>query len=480
MGEENSSSSKDSAEKELILQYEELKKEGKSFYLDVNDLITLTTHYVMKKNMEEAQEVLDYGMQLHPDSIDLQLEQTYLYLDTAHYAKAEAFAENIPTNYSNETKILKAEILLLQRKPEEAEEILQSLTEKEDLENVVCVANLYIQSGYPDRAFSWLKIREEETEDEEYLSTLAHCLFFMGKNEEAIRLYDQLLDNDPYNAEYWTGIAKNYLVQSNFEKAIEATDFALAADEEYGDALALKAHCCLHLGNGEKAAECYQKAKDHKALSPDLTNMFMGICYLSDSKWEEANRAFDAALAYIDEKEDPCLADIYYNKIICLNKLGKYKEAHRLCGLTKKLEPNAAAPSILEARLYLLEGNLRKAKKEWNIALSIAPTVDTWMQMADAYQEVELYKESYRCLLEAKKLDPDLSEINEQLATLSLITGDFEAFFKYNALTDDPLNPKDVYEKFKQWEDFPKETLAEFNSLLEKFNNSDNIKKTIK
>lgn len=60
--------------------------------------------------------------------------------------------------------------------------------------------------------------------------------------DSAIKIYNQLLDMEPYNTSYWTGLAKCYFFQSKWSKAIEACDFALAADESDGEAYTTKAH----------------------------------------------------------------------------------------------------------------------------------------------------------------------------------------------------------------------------------------------
>lgn len=60
--------------------------------------------------------------------------------------------------------------------------------------------------------------------------------------DSAIKIYNQLLDIEPYNTPYWTGLAKCYFFQSKWNKAIEACDFALAADESDGEAYTTKAH----------------------------------------------------------------------------------------------------------------------------------------------------------------------------------------------------------------------------------------------
>ena len=65
------------------------------------------------------------------------------------------------------------------------------------------------------------------------------------------------------------GLVKCYFVQEQIDKAIEACDFALAADDQYGEAYAYKAHCFFYLNNSDDAIENYQKAIELKAIPPN-------------------------------------------------------------------------------------------------------------------------------------------------------------------------------------------------------------------
>lgn len=77
-------------------------------------------------------------------------------MDARERDKAKQVIEEITEDYSSEVKVLKANILLGEGKIDEAEQLLDSIEDKEDLANIVDVSYMYIDMGYPDKAVPWL------------------------------------------------------------------------------------------------------------------------------------------------------------------------------------------------------------------------------------------------------------------------------------------------------------------------------------
>ena len=243
MGRKNSPSAK----KELvtlITNYEEAKAENRQLYLDADQLADIADWYASERKFEEAQEVITYGLKIHPGNTDLLIEQAYLYLDTQKLQKAKKVADSITEEFDSEVKLLKAELLLNGGKLEEAQWLLSTIADADELETIIDVVFLYLDMGYPDAAKEWLdRGKSRYAEDEEYMALTADYLASTHQVESAITYYNKLIDKSPFNPSYWMGLVKCYFVQEQIDKAIEACDFALAADDQYGEAYAYKAHC---------------------------------------------------------------------------------------------------------------------------------------------------------------------------------------------------------------------------------------------
>ena len=125
-------------------------------------------------------------------------------------------------------KLLKAELLLNGGKLEEAQWLLSTIADADELETIIDVVFLYLDMGYPDAAKEWLdRGKSRYAEDEEYMALTADYLASTHQVESAIIYYNKLIDKSPFNPSYWMGLVKCYFVQEQIDKAIEACDFAM-------------------------------------------------------------------------------------------------------------------------------------------------------------------------------------------------------------------------------------------------------------
>lgn len=435
---------------DLIAQYETMRTENKQIYLDGDQLADIADKYAAERRFQESQEVITYGLSLHPGNTDLMVEQAYLYLDTQKVQLAKEVAESITETYETSVKLLKAELLLNEGKLDATEMLLDTIDEQDDLDTIIEVSYLYIDMGYPERALPWLtKGVDKYNEDEDFLAVTADCYCAGNKLEKAAYFYNKLIDINPYHSSYWLGLSKCQFAEQDYGKAAESIDFALAADEKYGEGHLMKAHCLFHLENEEEAIEAYEKALEYKALAPEFAYMFIGLAYNNKENWQKADDYFQRALDALESSEDktsPLLTDIYTNKAMTLSKLGRSAEAHELCAKAKELDPDDSEPYLLEGTIYMEENDFDSAREEWEMALRRSPEAETWYQIGTYSIDYNMIENARFCFEQALKLNPHMEGINEQLASVCLILKDHKGFYKYNQLSNSPLDFQAMYE----------------------------------
>lgn len=183
-------------------------------------------------------------------------------------------ANSITETYDSEVKMLKAELLLNEGKLEEAQQLINTIEDTDDLASIIEIVYLYMDMGYPEAAKEWIdKGQDQYGEEEDFIVLQADYLGATQHMKEAIECFDKLIDIAPYNPSYWMGLAKCYFMSEDINKTIETCDFALAADDKYGEAYAYKAHSFFYLNNPDSAIENYEKAIEYKAIPPNW-----GIC----------------------------------------------------------------------------------------------------------------------------------------------------------------------------------------------------------
>lgn len=111
--------------------------------------------------------------------------------------KAWEIARKIQEN-SSEVKILKANLLLTEGRIDDAEQLLDTIEDKEELANIVEVAYMYIDMGYPEKALEWLsRGLEQYAEEEAFIAATGDCYHAQGLNEKAAYFYNKLIDKNP-------------------------------------------------------------------------------------------------------------------------------------------------------------------------------------------------------------------------------------------------------------------------------------------
>ncbi|WP_455612655.1 tetratricopeptide repeat protein, partial [Bacteroides sp.] len=430
-----------------------------------SELAFLSDWDVTKKSFVKAFEIAEYGLKLHPDSTELMIEYAYLHLDNGKKAKAREIIENLPDTYSPEAKVVRAHLLLSEGKLDDAEQLLDTIEDKADLANVVDVSYMYLDMGYPDKALAWLDpVKEEYSDEEAYIAVVADCLYGKGMTEEAIPLYNRLIDMNPYSAPYWFGLARCHFEEMNFNQAIDACDYALVGDDEFADAYVMKGHCFYQLGNEDAALEYYQKAEELHGLAPEFIYTYIGLCKVSKGEWKEGYENLEKAILEneTDEIASPILPSLYANAGLCLSKMGKKRKAHQYCKKAHKLSPEEPESLLIEGRIYIEEGDYDKGIKQWAKALNCSPTADTWNEIGMHSMEIGYLDYAKIAFERVCELEPDFDGINEKLTVLYMTLHDKENFIKYNQKCPRPFDLKELEKMQMLMESEDREDLAAY------------------
>ena len=143
MSKKNLLSGRDRELQELAENYEAACENNQPFYADADDFADLADWYAVHNKVQQANEVVEYGLNLHPGNTALLVEQAYLLMDSHNKDKAQEVIDQISDNYSPEVKVLKANLMLNEGKIDDAEQLLDTIEDKEDLANIVDVAYMY-------------------------------------------------------------------------------------------------------------------------------------------------------------------------------------------------------------------------------------------------------------------------------------------------------------------------------------------------
>jgi len=321
--------------KELLLKYQNLKHGRSCSFLEEDAFERIIDYYDEKDDLNEALEAAETGLDQFPFSALLMFKKADLLLANRKYQEALTILETAELYDSNDVNlyILKTDAYLALDQQAKAVELLQAALNlfegEERLDLLFELADVYDDYEEFDKVFDCLKlILEEEPNNEEALYKICFWTDFTGRNEESIRLHQQIIDDFPYNELAWFNMAAAYQGLKLYEKSIDAYQYAVAIDEKFdyayrnmGDAyLRLRkykeaievlekvlelsrpedviyeaiGHCYQRMGNSAQARFHYKKAVH---LNPDDSKLHykIAVTYMVEEQWQMAIKHLESA-----------------------------------------------------------------------------------------------------------------------------------------------------------------------------------------
>ena len=467
MNKKNLLSGRDKELQEMADTYEQRKAEGRSIYMDAEDMADLADWYALRHKPELAQEVVSYGLDIHPGNTSLLVQQAYLYLESDKVDNALQVAGLIEEE-TTEATILKAQMQLIMGKHQACKALLNTI-DKDDVANIVEVAYMYMDEGYDDEAYKWIALGKGQYEDDAaFQAVCAEYYFSRHQLDKAIDYYNKLIDGNPYSPFYWQGLARCYFEQGAFDKTIDACDYATLSDDEYADAYVLRASAYYELGNFEEALDNYKEAERLQAISPSFIYFFQGMDKVAKNEWQEACSFLKKSAESVgSDDESVNLPLVRANVGLCLYKLGKKEEARAEWEKAHRLNPEEPLSYLIEGRAYMEGQETDLASAAWKKAVDLAPYPETWDEIGLYCLNAGQPRQASQAFEQTKELDPGYPHIHEKLAMSYLMAGDKEQFEHYNRLSAYPIRQERLDSFYEQLNNIDKEDMMQLiNRLL--------------
>lgn len=362
--------------KDNLRRYEEARKQGATVYMEPEDFTDIAQYYHLHGRLGDALEAADTALQIFPGATQPLAFRARVAMLIGHDAvEAMHYANMIEDKHDFDYYYIVAEIMIADDHVDDAEYYLEG-KEKEiaddDLEDYCLdVAMLYADYDVYDLAEDWLD-KCEDTEEDDYQEVLGRIAMSKGRYKESTRIFNNLIDNDPYNPGYWDLLASSQYLANDVSACIESSDFALAIDPDDTDAILNKANSLTMLGNSREALECY---KHYKVLQPQSEVADMGIAavMMTENKLDEALRHWQTA-ERLSQPGSANRMDIYRNMCLVYASTGQFKEAFATVDKLADMSPSPAPDIyVLRGYLALLAEDVQLAERFFDKAKNITP-----------------------------------------------------------------------------------------------------------
>lgn len=353
--------------KEKFQLYENAQASGTSVYLEPDDLTDIAEYYHILGNIDACKNTVDYAIKMFPGAtMPLVFRSRVALLMEHDVALAEEYAEMIDDKADLEYLYLKAEIMIVDDRAEEAETFLRdAYNELEDDEDkadfLIDVANLYADYELMEYAQQWLSL-SEEYDSTDYKELQGRIAMGLGDYEESNRIYNELIDRNPYSFTYWNQLASSQLLHNEIMESIQSSEFALAINPDDEDATLNKANGLFNLGNFEEACKYYER---FTKISPnsEVGEMFLGISLINLNRTEEGVEHLKKAESLADAFSE-YLHDIYVELAYSLTALGKHEDAMEYIEKISQLDDcDPYETDVLKGNVHLQKGETAEAMK---------------------------------------------------------------------------------------------------------------------
>ena len=289
---------------QLLQRFESTLQQGVVQYYDTDELETIIDCYIASEQLDKARIALDYAYRVHPTSNEIRCKEGKLLLMEGAYENAIKTLEPIQNTDPDYIAIL-AECYLRIYKFNKSKELFSqylTLCDTNELSAIFAdIASLYNTHNQPELALEFIESGIALFPDDITLITeKAIALEQSEQLDEAAKLFNVALDNNPYQPELWCMLGSILFRQNNFTEAIRAYDYALAIEPNDTLTRLQRGHCLFNLGLFNEAIEPYE---EYLTENPDdaVVITFLAETYENIDNIQRAKELYLQALAIYDE-----------------------------------------------------------------------------------------------------------------------------------------------------------------------------------
>jgi tetratricopeptide (TPR) repeat protein len=386
---------------ELLKQFENLKNGHPHSFIEEDAFEKIIDHYHDNEDLRMAMTAAEYACEQYPYSAMLQIKKADILLARRKYTEALEILEQAALLDGADINlyILKTEVYLALDQQEKAvtllEEAIALFEGEERMELLFELADVYDDYEDFDKVFDCLKlILEDDPNNEEALYKICFWTDFTGRNEESIRLHQQIIDDFPYNELAWFNLAAAYQGLKLYEKAIDAYKYAITIEEKFDYAYRNMGDAYIRLRKYKEAIEALEKVNE-LAKPEDVIFEAIGYCYEKLKNPAQARFHYRKAshLRQDDSKLFYKIACTYFNE-------GQWSACFRQLETAMKIHRNQPEYNLLAGECKMQLGLFKEAVQYFSTVVRLRPrNANGWEALVRC-----LYKAGYNeeALLQAE------------------------------------------------------------------------------
>lgn len=411
--EDNWNDDNDFSLESLLVKYENLKNGQSIAFLEEEEFEIIIEHFFQENLESEASDACNLALEYFPNSVGINIFKAELLFHSQKLRQALATLDAIesldPTNL--DIVMLKSEILTAQEKSADAAKYLQMKLDdfegKDKIEILLELTDVYDDMEEHAKIYDTLEyILLLDKRNEEALNKISFWSDYLDYQDRSINIFNEILEDDPYNVFAWFNLGVAYQGKKEYEKAIESYEYCVAIDDTFEFAYRNMADAAMRIKWYEVAIEALQRNLE-LGKPEDILFEAIGLCFEKQKDFEKARFYYRKAIQLnpADDKLYFRIGETYAKETEWLKALNSFAVATHL--------------NKENAMYFMALGNcqLELEKPEEDIinsymqALKLKPHSKTvWTNFLKALFKLGLYESMYENSLLILDLDTDKEE----------------------------------------------------------------------
>lgn len=383
--------------RDLLRKYENLKAGRAQGFLYEDAFERIIDHFDEQDDFEKAMEVVDIGLEQYPYSSALIIKKADLLIAGRQYKEALDYLDraSVFDNTDIDVYILRTDAYLALDEQEKAVELLQEaigIFEGEERINLLFeLSDVYDDYEEFDKIFDCLKlILECDPNNEEALFKICFWTDFTGRNEESIRIHQNIIDEYPYNELAWFNLAAAFQGLKLYEKSIDAYKYAIVINEKFDYAYRNMADAFIRIRRYKEAIEALEKVVE-LARPEDVIYEAIGHCYDKINNYAQA-RFYYRKASHLNQDD----AKLYYKVAGTYMNEGQWTKAIKYLESAVKISPNNREFNLAMGDCYKHLEDIELAIEYYTKVVNAKPkSVSGWESFIRCLYENGYYEEAY-------------------------------------------------------------------------------------
>ena len=395
----------------LVREYQKnLSEASIPFWMDVPDILDILDHFEQTQQTIEAELCLRLAQRMHPNDADILMRKVYRLKNDGRWYDAEVLVKQHPDQENIDVQFFLAEKALSELRFFDADGIYENILtreqqalEEELLENPeqtgslddlrMEIAELFLDYGSEVFAKKYLLLIDKNSPLQPRVHLLeGEILMRYGDPVQAEEEVERVIDEDPYNIDAWIFRAELANERKDFDKCLEAAEYALAIEPNHQKALRMKAISALGKEDWDTVLSTYDI---YHTLEPnDYTmSLSVGEIYLNRQNIVKGREALQHALQNCNN-ENPDKQRITHDLAVSYAMQGDIRKAYVCMATLSSLGVPHDDMLFQAARIAFNYGFIPFAMELLRHRFSIVSGNDERnVQVAQLFYECKLYKE---------------------------------------------------------------------------------------